>query len=47
LRKKQVLEQIVGCYADEATSKKAFHTKLIEAFLGALVQFISDSTRDL
>jgi hypothetical protein len=47
LSTKQVLEQIVGSYADETTTKKAFRTKLIEAFLGALVQFISDSTRDL
>jgi hypothetical protein len=42
-----VLDLIIGQYAEQPTQIKPFMTKVVDAFLNTLVQFLSDSTRDI
>lgn len=47
LKSKQVLDQIIGEYPVESRTENPFFNKVLHTFLASLVQFVSDSTRDL
>jgi hypothetical protein len=47
LRTKQVLDLIIGQYRVALPEKKSFFTKIVDTFFVSLVQFLSDSTRDM